>query len=81
MACSQVRDVRGWGERARESTVDMPAVLRDVSEHWHVYATMPIIAALIGYITKCAAIEMMYRPLEFVGVRPFLGWQGVIPRN
>ncbi len=42
---------------------------------------MPVIAALIGYITKRAAIEMMYRPLEFVGVKPFLGWQGVIPRN
>lgn len=48
---------------------------------WYVYATMPLIAALIGYVTKRAAIEMMYRPLEFVGIRPFLGWQGVIPRN
>jgi hypothetical protein len=51
-------------------------VLRDIAENWHVYATMPVIAALIGYVTKRAAIEMMYRPLEFVGVKPFLGWQG-----
>jgi uncharacterized membrane protein YheB (UPF0754 family) len=50
-------------------------------DNWHVYATMPMIAALIGYITKRAAIEMMYRPLDFVGIKPFLGWQGVIPRN
>nr|WP_219632978.1 DUF445 domain-containing protein [Haloechinothrix aidingensis] len=36
---------------------------------------------MIGYITKRVAIEMMFRPLEFVGVRPFLGWQGVLPAN
>ncbi|MFL6144011.1 MAG: DUF445 domain-containing protein [Labedaea sp.] len=42
---------------------------------------MPLIAGLIGYVTKLAAIQMMFRPLEFVGIRPFLGWQGVVPRN
>ncbi|WP_051165687.1 DUF445 family protein [Amycolatopsis orientalis] len=42
---------------------------------------MPFIAALIGYVTKRVAIEMMFRPLEFVGIRPFLGWQGVLPAN
>ncbi|WP_290062418.1 DUF445 family protein [Amycolatopsis solani] len=41
---------------------------------------MPFIAALIGYVTKRVAIEMMFRPLEFVGVKPF-GWQGVLPAN
>ncbi|WP_072481865.1 DUF445 domain-containing protein [Amycolatopsis australiensis] len=42
---------------------------------------MPFIAALIGYVTKRVAIEMMFRPLEFVGIKPFLGWQGVLPAN
>ncbi|MEU8631685.1 DUF445 family protein [Amycolatopsis sp. NPDC048633] len=42
---------------------------------------MPFIAALIGYVTKRVAIEMMFRPLEFTGVKPFLGWQGVLPAN
>lgn len=42
---------------------------------------MPVIAAAIGYLTKRAAIEMMFRPLEFVGVPPFFGWQGVVPRH
>ncbi|HEY0450544.1 DUF445 family protein [Actinophytocola sp.] len=43
---------------------------------------MPVIAAVIGYLTKRAAIEMMFRPLRFVGLRePWLGWQGVVPRN
>ncbi|MFE5567352.1 DUF445 domain-containing protein [Amycolatopsis japonica] len=42
---------------------------------------MPFIAALIGYVTKRVAIEMMFKPVEFVGVKPFLGWQGVLPAN
>jgi uncharacterized membrane protein YheB (UPF0754 family) len=43
---------------------------------------MPLIAAVIGYVTKLAAIQMMFRPVNFVGVaEPFLGWQGVVPRN
>ncbi|WP_033294391.1 DUF445 family protein [Amycolatopsis jejuensis] len=53
----------------------------DLAAHWHVYATMPFIAALIGYLTKRVAIEMMFRPLEFRGLRPVFGWQGVIPAN
>jgi uncharacterized membrane protein YheB (UPF0754 family) len=61
--------------------VDWRAILDDFGAHWHIYVSMPFIAAIIGYITKRAAIEMMYRPLEFVGVRPFLGWHGVIPRT
>src|SRR3954463_7340638 len=42
---------------------------------------MPFIAALIGYVTKRVAIEMMFRPVEFAGIKPFLGWQGVLPAN
>jgi uncharacterized membrane protein YheB (UPF0754 family) len=46
-----------------------------------VIVVMPLVAAVIGYVTKLAAIQMMFRPVEFVGVRPFFGWQGVVPRN
>ncbi|GAB3466861.1 DUF445 domain-containing protein [Actinophytocola sediminis] len=50
--------------------------------HWAIYVSMPVIAAVIGYLTKRAAIEMMFRPLRFVGLKePWLGWQGVVPRN
>ncbi|AGM10046.1 DUF445 family protein [Amycolatopsis keratiniphila] len=59
----------------------MDAVIADLGEHWPVYVTMPFIAALIGYVTKRVAIEMMFKPVEFVGVKPFLGWQGVLPAN
>jgi uncharacterized membrane protein YheB (UPF0754 family) len=50
-------------------------------DHVAVYLSMPMVAAIIGYLTKRAAIEMMFRPVEFVGVPPLLGWQGVVPRN
>ncbi|SEP25203.1 Protein of unknown function [Amycolatopsis saalfeldensis] len=50
-------------------------------QHWQVYATMPFVAALIGYVTKRVAIEMMFRPVEFAGIRPVFGWQGVLPAN
>ncbi|GAB1514852.1 DUF445 domain-containing protein [Actinophytocola sp. KF-1] len=53
----------------------------DFLAHWQVYLSMPVIAAVIGYLTKRAAIEMMFRPLDFVGIPPWLGWQGVVPRN
>lgn len=47
---------------------------------WVVYVAMPFVAAGLGYVTKRIAIEMMFRPLTFVGVG-FVGWQGVVPRN
>lgn len=59
----------------------MDAILADVSRNWYIYASMPLIAALIGYVTKIVAIEMMFRPLEFRGIRPYLGWQGIVPRR
>ncbi|MCR6481501.1 DUF445 domain-containing protein [Amycolatopsis sp. OK19-0408] len=59
----------------------MDAVLHDLALHWPLYAVMPFIAALIGYVTKRVAIEMMFRPLDFVGVPPLLGWQGVVPKH
>lgn len=45
------------------------------------YLAIPLVAAIIGYITKLLALEMMFRPLEFKGVPPYLGWQGVVPRK
>jgi len=47
---------------------------------WAIYVSMPLVAAIIGYVTKLVAVEMMMRPLEFRGIPPVLGWQGVIPR-
>ncbi len=43
------------------------------------YASIPVIAALIGWITNWLAIKLTFLPLEFIGIPPFLGWQGIIP--
>ena len=32
-------------------------------------------------MTKLVAIRMMFRPIEFVGIKPYLGWQGIVPRR
>jgi len=48
---------------------------------WWLYLSMPLIAAVIGYVTKIVAVRMMFQPLDFVGIKPYLGWQGVIPRK
>jgi uncharacterized membrane protein YheB (UPF0754 family) len=50
---------------------------------WNVEAlsliSIPLISALVGWLTNYLAVKMMFYPLEFVGFRPFLGWQGLIP--
>jgi uncharacterized membrane protein YheB (UPF0754 family) len=58
------------------------AILEDVQRNWLLYASMPVVAAIIGYVTKLLAIRMMFQPIEFVGLKPpYLGWQGIVPRN
>jgi uncharacterized membrane protein YheB (UPF0754 family) len=52
----------------------------DFSSHWLVFLSMPFTAAVIGYLTKLLAIEMLYRPIEFRGIGP-IGWQGLVPRR
>lgn len=46
---------------------------------WWKYASIPVVAALVGWGTNWVAIRLTFYPLEFVGIRPFLGWQGIIP--
>ncbi len=43
------------------------------------HASIPFVAGIIGWFTNWVAIKLTFRPLEFVGLRPFLGWQGIIP--
>ena len=43
------------------------------------YLSIPVIAALIGWITNWLAIKLTFYPLNFIGIPPFLGWQGIIP--
>jgi uncharacterized membrane protein YheB (UPF0754 family) len=62
-------------------------IVADVQAHWLLYLSMPVVAAIIGYVTKLVAIRMMFEPLEFIGFnfRIFgyrvFGWQGIVPRK
>ncbi|MQY20292.1 DUF445 domain-containing protein [Nocardia macrotermitis] len=55
-------------------------MIDDFLQHWMLYCSIPLVAALIGWTTKLVAVEMLFRPLEFIGIRPWFGWQGVVPR-
>ena len=55
-------------------------ITADVKLNWFIYLSMPLVAAFVGYTTKLVALQMLYWPIEFVGVGPF-GWQGVVPRR
>lgn len=56
-------------------------ILLDVQKNWLLYLAMPTVAAAIGYVTKLVAIKMMFSPIKFIGIKPYLGWQGIVPRK
>ena len=37
------------------------------------------VAAVVGWVTNWVAVKLTFLPVEFIGWRPFLGWQGIIP--
>ena len=43
------------------------------------YVSIPFIAGAVGWTTNWMAVQMTFYPLEFLGIRPFFGWQGIIP--
>jgi uncharacterized membrane protein YheB (UPF0754 family) len=42
---------------------------------------IPFIAGFIGWFTNWLAVKATLYPVEFVGIAPLFGWQGVIPKN
>ena len=42
---------------------------------------IPFVSAFVGWGTNVLAVEMMFYPTEFKGIKPFLGWQGIIPSS
>ena len=53
----------------------------DFQQHFWLYISIPFISGIIGYVTKVVAIHMMFSPLEFKGIKPIFGWQGIVPRK
>lgn len=46
----------------------------------YTYLAIPVVAALVGWLTNWLALAMTFKPIEFVGFRPLrLGWQGIVP--
>lgn len=57
------------------------SIWADLAQNWYIDFSIPLVAALIGYVTKLVAIRMMFEPIEFVGIKPYFGWQGLVPRR
>ncbi len=47
-------------------------------ENW-TYGLIPVISSVVGWATNVLALRMTFYPLEFKGIPPYLGWQGIIP--
>ncbi|MGB1263776.1 MAG: DUF445 domain-containing protein [Cognaticolwellia sp.] len=41
--------------------------------------SIPLISAIVGWSTNFLAVKMMFYPIEFIGIKPVFGWQGLIP--
>jgi len=52
-----------------------------VSEINPLVLCIPLISSFIGWFTNWLAVKAVLYPVEFVGIPPLLGWQGVIPKN
>lgn len=43
------------------------------------YLAIPLISGVVGWGTNWLAIKMTFYPIEFVGIKPIFGWQGIVP--
>ncbi len=55
----------------------MGEVLSDIAL-WK-YASIPVVAALVGWSTNWVAIKLLFFPVKPLGWPPFFGWHGIIP--
>ena len=55
-------------------------LLSRIQDNW-IVLLIPMISSFVGWFTNVVAVRMMFYPIEFVGIPPYLGWQGVIPAN
>lgn len=61
----------------------MDSILAYIKENGDTIAfiMMPFTYGFVGWMTNWVALKMTFYPLKFVGIPPFLGWQGIIPRK
>lgn len=56
------------------------SLIERIAADWLVLL-IPFFSAFVGWFTNVLAVKMMFYPQEFVGIKPFLGWQGIVPAN
>lgn len=61
--------------------MNLASIIQDFQSNVWLYLLIPVISGLVGYITKVVAVQMMFRPIEFFGIKPIFGWQGIVPRK
>lgn len=49
-------------------------------EQWKLLM-IPFTYGFVGWVTNWLALKMTFYPIQFVGIPPYLGWQGIIPRK
>lgn len=65
----------------------MPGLLAATAQPWWTadwvrFASVPLIAGVIGWTSNWVGIRMAFFPIRFVGLwDPWLGWQGIVPRR
>lgn len=42
---------------------------------------MPFTYGFVGWFTNWVALKMTFYPLNFWGIPPYIGWQGIVPRK
>ncbi|MCW7479529.1 DUF445 domain-containing protein [Leptospira kanakyensis] len=42
---------------------------------------IPFTYGFVGWVTNWLALKMTFYPIQFVGIPPYFGWQGIIPRK
>ena len=77
-ARASLDDIQSDGRRQPRMTI---FGFLNFNEPLWVYISIPIAAAVVGWFTKIVAVNMMFYPVEFKGIRPYLGWQGQIPKH
>ncbi|HVL00754.1 MAG TPA: hypothetical protein VM553_13120 [Dongiaceae bacterium] len=45
------------------------------------FLSIPLVAGIVGWGTNWIAIQMTFYPIRFLGIPPWFGWQGIIPRK
>ncbi len=49
-------------------------------QHPLLFLGIPASAAVLGWAASALALRMIFYPIDFIGLPPWIGWQGVLPR-